>query len=275
LRVGAYTGADVAHLTQVACLDGAGDDSRLNVAAGTTYYLQVLGIGGSRKLMFSVDVAAAVDTTKPVIDSPPKATPLADSVLSAAKTRIDWAGHDADSGIDHYELQRKNGSGAWTTITTTGTTTFTVTEKLAVAHTFRVRAVDVAGNIGDWSTGPAYTPTLKESTWAKVAYSGTWTTTSVSGASGTGVRKTTQLGATATFTFTGRGFQIVSIKAPGRGVMRVSVDGTLTTVDLSAASTMLQWIAFARSFATSGTHTIVIRNQGTARIDLDAFVIYK
>ena len=122
--------------------------------------------------------------------------------------------------------------------------------------------------------GPSYTTTLKELT-KKIFYAGTWVTDTIPGASGTGVRRTLQQGATATFTFTGRAFQIVAIKGPGRSTMRVSVDGNNTTVDLSAGSTTLQWIAFAKSFATSATHTIQIRNQAANRLELDAVVIYK
>jgi hypothetical protein len=200
---------------------------------------------------------------------------MADTVLGQAQTRIDWTAHDDASGIDHYELQRRNGTGQWVTVASPTTNQAVLPEKIGVAHTFRVRAYDVAGNVGAWSTGVSYTPTLKQATWSKITYAGTWVTDSISGASGSGVRRTLKKDATATFSFAGRALQIIVVKGPGRSVARIAVDGIGTNVDLSAGSVTLQWIGFARSWSGAGTHTVQIKNTSNARLELDALVIYQ
>ena len=275
LRVGVYTGTGLSDLQQVACIDGSGDDSTLNVSSGTSYFIQVVGLDGSGKLAFGVDVAAPVDTTKPVIDSAPLVTQLQGAALSADQIRIDWSGHDAGSGINRYELQRRVGSGSWKTVATGSAATTTLTEKIGVSETFRVRATDNAGNVSDWVVGPTYTPTLKQENWKKLHYSTGWKKQSASADSGGALRWTNVKGATVSFTFTGRAIQIVSGLAPGHGAMRVTVDGATTTVDLSAASVRYQRIVLAASWSSSGPHTVKITATSTAPVDLDALVIVK
>jgi predicted phage tail protein len=71
---------------------------------------------------------------------------------------ISWSGNDHLTGVAHYDVQVKEGSGAWTdwlTGTTQSSSTFNGED--GKSYTFRVRAVDAAGNIGDWSNEVATT----------------------------------------------------------------------------------------------------------------------
>ena len=275
LRVGVYTGTVLADLHQVACVDGSGADSRLDVSSGATYFIQVVGLDGSGKLSFGVDVAPPLDTTAPVIDSGPLVTQLQGATLTADQIRIDWSGHDDGSGINRYELQRRVGTGSWKTVATGSAASTTLTEKIGVSQTFRVRATDNAGNVSAWIVSLSYTTTLEQESWKQLHYSTGWKTQSASADSGGALRWTKVNGATVTFKFSGRAVQIVSGMAPGHGAIRVTVDGASTTVDLSASSTRYQRIVLAANWASSGAHTVTISNTSTASVDLDAVVIVK
>jgi Transglycosylase-like domain len=67
------------------------------------------------------------------------------------------------------------------------------------------------------------------------------------------------LGATASFTFTGKGIAWVGPKGPTRGSARVSIDGVyVATVKLYSSTFVARSVVFARPLA-SGSHTVVIR----------------
>ena len=80
-------------------------------------------------------------------------------------------------------------------------------------------------------------------------------------------------------TFTGRGVAWVAGTGPTRGSARVVIDGVgVATINLHAASLHYRRIVFAKSWLTSGTHTIRIVVSGTpghARVDLDALVVIR
>jgi alpha-tubulin suppressor-like RCC1 family protein len=275
LRVAVYTGTTLTDLVEIACVGGSSPTDRFTVQSGTTYYIQVYGLSGSGHLDFSLDVASPVDSDPPVIDAAPSVTPLTGASLANGQIQVTWSGHDDDSGIATYELQRRNKSGAWKTVATTSETSATLTEKVNVKHTFRVRAADVAGNVSDWTTAEPYKPLLKQEGWAKLKYSSGWKSQSDSRNSGGKLRWTKVQNATVTFTFTGRSFEIVSGTASGHGQMKVTVDGVSTNVDLSSSSVRYQVIVFAHSWTTSSSHTIELKNITTQPIDLDAVVITK
>jgi hypothetical protein len=273
-RVGVYTGASLASLAEEACLGAPSNDGRFNVTGGVTYYLQVFGVGASGDLSVAVDEAPPIDTTPPVIDTPPVPTPDVDVTMHAAYSTLSWSGHDDDSGVAYYELQRWTNNG-WKTVATPATPSATTRERLGRVQRFRVRAFDNQGNVSDWTIAPAYTPILKQESWRKLGWQGGWVTRSVRGASGGALRWTSHQDATATFTFTGRAFQWVSLTAPDRGVAQITVDGDSTLVDLSSASTVKKWIAFTTAWAADGTHTVEIRNTTNLRIDFDALIIFR
>jgi hypothetical protein len=139
----------------------AGADVTLTVDPGTapdgSYNLAVTGTGSDGGV-HSTQFSLVLDRNKPTAALTAPAAPF----LVGNRARLTWQGTDAEgSGIDHYDIQRRvaaynTGFGPWATYATepSGTSTMTATG-LAHGHTYcyRIRAVDVAGNVGSWSAG--------------------------------------------------------------------------------------------------------------------------
>ena len=142
---------------------------------------------------------------------------------------------------------------------------------------FSVRAVDRVGNVGEWVQTPALTPQLVQETSPSVGYTGSWTSLIRARFSGGTSASTTIAGDEATFTFTGRSFGIVSREARLAGQFQVFVDGEdAGIVDLKSRYRLFQRVVFARSWPTSGEHTVRMVALGTdlrPRVDLDAFLV--
>jgi hypothetical protein len=87
-----------------------------------------------------------------------------------------------------------------------------------------------------------------------------------------------RVGSRLRYTFTGDQVALVATKGPGRGRIRVLIDGHPTaTVDLRRSSTAMRRIVFARGLA-SGRHTMelrVVKGPGgrTGRVDIDGILV--
>ena len=252
-----------------------------------TYQLQVRYLGDSdvfEPSSASMDVlvtgsSGPTDTTPPTAIAPTWRL-VNGSAISAGRTtvRLAWSGSDTTSGIDRYELAQSTDGGGWTSVSTSLTAT-SLDRALAHGHAyrFRVRAVDTAGNVGAWMTGPTFRLTHYGESSSKVTYSGSWSTSTSSVYWGGKARASSQAGAKATLTFTGRSVEVVSRKGPARGKAQIYVNGVLkATVDLYASSYQNQRVVWAGSWSSSASRTITVRVLGTAgrpRVDLDAFVV--
>jgi len=130
-----------------------------------------------------------------------------------------------------------------------------------------------------WATGPTLTPSLAQQTSGSVAYSGTWTGESNTSFSGGSSRYAKAASASATYTFTGRSIGLVSVAALNRGKAKIYVDGTLvTTVDMADPTLTYRYLAYTKTWSSSGTHKIkvvVVGTSGRPRIDVDAFAVLK
>jgi hypothetical protein len=223
-----------------------------------------------------------IDTVRPVVGAPVVTVASGGSLgSSAVPVAVTWTGSDAASGIGHYELLQSTNGGAWKTVanpTTSGVVRALVASS-ATTYRFRVRAVDRAGNATVSAAGPVFRATRSEQTSTAVKWSGTWSTSTTSSASGRTVRSTTRSGASATFTFSGRSVGWVAYLASTLGRASVYVDGRLAaTVDLHASTTAWRRVAFARRWSASGTHVIRIvcrATSGRPRVDVDAFVVLR
>jgi hypothetical protein len=197
--------------------------------------------------------------------------------------RLAWAGSDnpGGSGIGHYELDRSTDAGVtWTSLSASlVTASYNVTVPSAGTISFRVRAIDVAGNIGAWATGPVLSPRLIQQSVTAVRYAGTWTSTSASLYSGSSEKYAKVAKASATYRFTGRSIALVTTTARTRGKLKVYVNGALVaTVDLRSTTTKYRVLVWQKTWSTSGTRTVKLVNAGTAgrpRVDLDAFATVK
>ena len=175
----------------------------------------------------------------------------------------------------------RRSAGAASTTNATGIASPVVNAGASSGHTYRfeVRATDAVGNVGIWLAGPTIKPTLYQQSYSGITYHGTWTTASSTNYDGGSVKYATAAGAYATYTFTGKGVAFVTTRASSRGTVKVYVDGVLvTTLSCNAASTTYRWVGFARTWASSGTHTlklVVVGTAGHPRIDLDAIEVLR
>jgi hypothetical protein len=116
-----------------------------------------------------------------------------------------------------------------------------------------------------------------EQTSPKISYSGTWHTNTGSAYSGGSIRYASVAGRSASYTFTGRAVAWVAARGPTRGSAKVYIDGTLATkISLYNSKHNYRFVAFQRSWASSGRHTIKIVVSGTSghpRVDLDVFEV--
>ncbi|MBI5234350.1 MAG: SBBP repeat-containing protein, partial [Deltaproteobacteria bacterium] len=120
-----------------------------------------------------------------------------------------------------------------------------------------------------------------EENHSSVAYTGTWTNYSCTACSAGAVKYSKQVGAKATFTFTGKGVKWYAAKANLLGKAKVYIDGVLqTTVDLYSSTSKVKQVVYTKTWTSSGSHTIRIDVTGTKNvnstntyIDIDAFEI--
>jgi hypothetical protein len=220
-----------------------------------------------------------LDTAAPTASSPSRSL-LAGTAISGGSVRIrlGWTASDTTSGVARYELQQSTDGGAWSSISTTLTSP-TLDRSLTTQHryTFRVRAIDKAGNTGAWATGPTAWLSRYSETSPSMAYTGSWHQTYSGVYYGGGAKWSATGGAKATFNFTGRSIAFVSRLGPTKGRARIYLDGALVvTLDLYASSYQSQRVAWARNFAAAGKHSVSVIVMGTPtrpRVDVDAFVV--
>ena len=183
----------------------------------------------------------------------------------------DWGG----AGIRSYDVRRSVDGGAYQSIAT-GVTSASLATFLAQGHTYRfsIRARDRAGNVGGWVAGLPIRGYLAQQTSTALAWTGPWSKGASASYSGLADRFSRVAGASVTYRFTGRAVGWVTTMGPDRGAARVYIDGVLAaTVDTHAATLAFRRIAFARSWSTSGLHTlriVVVGTAGHARVDVDA-----
>jgi hypothetical protein len=262
------------------------------VAWGADQYRQVsdapkagvvkLGAGNGQGLAITTavpDTTAPTAATKSIVLRTGAA--LAGTALPVS---LSWSGSDepGGSGIGHYEVQRRVNGGAWTDVSAAAAGPALATTVASTGTTeFRVTAVDKAGNRSTPSAWTLLRPALVQQRSSAIVYRGTWRTSSSSRYSGGSVRYATRSGASAKYTFTGRGIALVTTRALARGKVKIYLDGATTptaTVDLRSSTTSHRVLAWVKSWSVNGRHTVKIVCAGTAgrpRIDLDAFAILK
>jgi hypothetical protein len=227
----------------------------------------------------TIDLVTTVpDTIAPVATAPTKAFVLGSSLTSGRPTfRFAWSGSDVGSGVHHYEFGLSTDGGAYSTLAG-ALSTPTFDRALAAGHSYRarVRAIDVAGNVGAWAYGSAFRLTAYQESSSAVHWSGTWRTGSSTSFWGGHDRYASAAGAKASLTFSGRSFAWVGSVGQSRGWAKVYVNGVLVkSVNLNAAANANRRILFATTWSTARSRTITIRISGTAghpRGDVDAFL---
>ena len=206
---------------------------------------------------------------------------LAQLGLTTVPVRLAWSGSDSLSGIASYQLQQSTDGSAYAAVPLPTPARTWLDRSLAPGHwyRFRVRDFDRAGNVSAWAYGTGFRLPLYQESSSAIHYTGVWHPQSAASASGGALTYTTAAGAEASFTSSGRTIAWVSPIGPTRGKVKVYIDGVYAgTVDLYSATAIPRTIVFVRAWTDVGTHTIVLRNVGTAgrpRADLDAFVLFR
>ncbi len=220
--------------------------------------------------------------------STPAASVLTGSALGASNVavKLSWSATDADGEVTRYQLQQSTDGGAYGNVPLPSDTARAKIAQLAPAHNyrFRVRATDDNGNTSAFKYGPRFAVDALQETSTAIAYSGTWTRQSLSGAYGGAVKYATTSGATSTFTFTGRNVAWVAPKSSTRGKAEVYLDGRkVATVDLYSSTALSRRVVYAANgLDPSVSHRLQIKVLGTknasssgTRVDVDAFVVLR
>jgi hypothetical protein len=229
---------------------------------------------GSGSWTSSATDTIVLDTADPTATTPSRKI-LGGTALSSGRVviRIAWSGSDNGSGIARYDLERKTGSGAWGSRTSRTSPFLDVALSAGHWYTFRVRAVDKAGNAGVWRAGSAFR--LTQYSQSAAAYYGSWSTASSTSYVGGSAKWSSTAGSRLRFTFTGRSFGWVSDVGVARGRVAIYVNSVyIATVDLYAATRVDRFIAWSKTWSTTATRTVEIRVLSTParpRVDVDGF----
>lgn len=229
----------------------------------------------------SATITVLDDSTAPVAAPPRVSLPVNSPIGSGVTVKIDWdVASETGSGVVSYELQRSVNGKAWTAMpkASAAARSTTLTMPRDRMYQFQVRAVDLAGNMGAWTTGDTFRLTVaQETTRALEFVKGTWSPTTSKWYDGGAARTTRTAGAVARFTFTGSSIAWVAAVSPLRGAVGVYIDGTFAgTINTNRSASAARLIVFSRTWPDSVQRTIEIRAAGTAghpRVDVDAFVV--
>lgn len=248
--------------------------------------------GGGRRVVYAqwadaseawspvVADSVVIDTTAPQSTSPLPSLAVGTTLGSSTlPVTLNWTATDDASGVESMSLEQSRGGGAFTPIAVSPSDAQTATLQLTpgTAYAFRVQATDAAGNVGSLATGPTFSLGEVQDGDPAVTYAGAWTPEAVSSASGGTFTSTTELGASATLSFTGSAVAWVAPRARDRSLSQVYIDGVLVaTVDKYGPSYQARRVDFVQTWSGSGVHTIQIRNlstSGRSQADVDSFVI--
>lgn len=179
-----------------------------------------------------------------------------------------------------YQVQELRDRTAYRGVSRPSPRTVGVTRLIANGHQYRYRVRAFSGGRWtSWATGPVVALSRIGEASPRISYKGTWRSARASAYIGGAVRYARSRGASATFTFTGRGVAWVGPKGPTRGSARVFVDGVfIRTVSFYARSFSMRQVAFAANWASVGTHTMTIKVVGTAghpMVAIDAFYVLR
>ena len=253
-----------------------------------TYHFRILGTNWGRTKTTTVNVVVSSDRPTAKAATISVATGISLGVLPTASNtvtlRATWpAATDPSDTIVGSQVEHSVNGGAFgETVSTTAETRTAAFRSLAfsASHRFRVRAQDSDGDWSPWVETPASVwPSAVGDRSSGVTYRGTWKQMTSSPATSGSITTTTRAGASVTYRFTGTGIGLVAPTSATRGKVKVYIDGVYrATVDLRTSTTQHRRVVYARSFATSGTHTIQVVALGTTgrpMVSIDAFVVLR
>ena len=138
-----------------------GTDVTLTITPGAatqdgTYQLSVTGTGSVPGVQHTTQFTLTLDRTKPAASLTAPTAPF----VVATSALVAWSDTDTGGGIAHVDIQRRiapynAGFGAWKPYATKPASTMSMTAsslRSGYTYCFRVRAVDLAGNTGNFSS---------------------------------------------------------------------------------------------------------------------------
>jgi fibronectin type 3 domain-containing protein len=159
------SGADCTTFTQIATPTGTTYNDT-GLTAATSYSYRIRAVDAATNLGAFSNISSA--TTQEPPDTTPPSAPGTLTASAASDTEIDlsWSAATDDVGVTGYRVERCSGGGCATFLqvaTATGTTYNDTSLTAATSYSYRVRAVDAAGNPGPSSnvssaTTPDTTP---------------------------------------------------------------------------------------------------------------------
>jgi hypothetical protein len=167
-------------------------------------------------------------------------------------------------------------SGGVTGPSAAGVDTATVRARPSERCALEVRVHDSQGALMDGHT-LRRTVRLLDDDAGSVRYTSAWRRRDAQGAYDGRTTTSMRSGSRARLTFTGDQVGLLATRGPGRGRIRIRIDGrTVATIDLKASSTSARRVVFVRGLR-NGEHTIEVlhvkRADGrTGRVDLDGFL---
>jgi hypothetical protein len=227
----------------------------------------------------TVPVSVRVDAFPPVARAP--AVALVAGTTLGARTipvQVAWpAATDVGRGVVAYELDRLAGT-TWTRMALPKPTSTSISLGLNPGMTFqfRVRAIDRAGNTGEWATGSAFRLAVAQEGSGSISRTGRWVSHVAAQYYGGRLFASPVVGSSARMAVAATQVAWVAAVGPTRGQARVYVDGVqVRTVDTRSSVSQPRRIVFATGRMALARHTVEIRVVGTSgrpRVDLDAFV---
>ncbi len=199
-------------------------------------------------------------------------------VDQTAPLKITWSATDVPSGVAQYQVQVSIARGPYKSVYSGTGTSIVKYYPFKQRLVFRTRAMDTLGNWSAWVTSSPRKIVSYQNTSRYVAYMGTWHQVNQAKSSGKGYAYTTQKGAKARLTFSGRSVLYVAPKTPTSGKVKVYIDGKLVgRFDLSRSSARVGQIISRATWSAKGTHTIrVVADSGSSkRESFDAFIVLK
>jgi hypothetical protein len=139
---------------------------------------------------------------------------------------------------------------------------------------------DAAGNTTSIAKRSITVRAVSDSPSKALTYSRGWRRLVQPSAVGGSLRSTSTLDRWVRLRFTGTEVALVAARGPGRGRVRISIDGrNVTTVNLRSSTTTFRGVVY-RKRLSPGPHTLEVRVIGTAqhprqgaRVEIDGFLV--
>ena len=195
--------------------------------------------------------------------------------MNSAPVRLSWSATDAQGALRSQELQRSRKGGTYAAYSRPGraATTTDASMERRVQTGWRIKATDLVGNSA--TSTPLLTRMVPVQA-QRAALSSGWTVIAQSTAAGGDVLRAAAGWRSATFDFTGRGVALVAPFGPGKGKVRIRLDGqAVATIDLARKTSAPRRMVWVSGALTPGPHTVKVVTVGGAPVDLDAFLVLR